>query len=233
MDTQRPLLTLLIATVCIAGTVVVATAGVLWENTNMELVVALAVLTVAFEMTDFSPFPNSRVSVSAALIIAAAASAGLAGVAIVCTAAVASNFVAHPKPVFKVAFNEGTLLLAGASSFGVFEAFGAGFSPRIWPDVLVPAIIAGGVFFAVNSALVASAISIDRHLNPVATWAEGFGWLAPHYVLLGVVGVLFASAYAGWGIAGIAAPLVPLAMAWLILNQHSGQASHAQSGAST
>jgi hypothetical protein len=145
-------------------------------------------------------------------------------VAVVDSVAVAADYLAHRKPLFKVAFNEGVLLLAGAAYVGVFQAFATGYRPADWPAVLGPALLGSTLNFAVNSALVALAVALDTGRRPFSIWSERFRWLIPHYVLLGILAAMMASAYDRWELAGLALLLVPLAMVWLVLKQYAERA---------
>ena len=222
--TSSPL-AFLVAVVCAAGIAVLAAAGFTWDHEEGLLLLALAALAVCSEFLDFAPFPNARVSLSVALIMAAGTFSGLPGVAVVASTAVAADFLAHRKPFHKVAFNEGVLLISGAAYVGVFEAFSIGYRPGDWPDVLGPALLGSALNFAINSGLVALAIGLDTGRHPFTVWSDRFRWLLPHYVLLGVLAVIMASAYDRWELAGVAILLVPLAMAWLALKQYADRAS--------
>jgi hypothetical protein len=79
--------------------------------------------------------------------------------------------------------------------------------------------------FAVNSALVAFAIAIETRSHPFAVWNEKFRWLFPHYVIVGVLAAMTATAYDRWELAGVALLLVPLAMVWFALRQYADMAS--------
>lgn len=215
----------LVAVVCAAGLAVLAGAGFSWDHEDGVLLLALAVLAVFSELLDFAPFANARVSLSVALVLAAGTVSGLPGVAVVASTAVAADFLAHRKPFHKVAFNEGALLLSGAAYVGVFEAFSTGYRPGDWPGILGPALVGSALNFAVNSGLVALAIGLDTGRPPFTVWSDRFRWLLPHYVLLGVLAVIMASAYERWDLAGVAILLVPLAMAWLALKQYADRAS--------
>ena len=214
-----------IGLVIAAGAAVIATAALQWHGEDLVLLAALVGLTILSEVLDFAPFPNSRVSLSAALILVAATVSGLPGVVIVVSAAVTTDFIVHPKPWYKAAFNEGALLLAAVAYMGVFEAFGTGYSNEDWPAVLAPAIIGAGLNFAVNSSLVALAIASETRSQPISVWNERFRWLLPYYVVVGVLAAVIAVAYDDWGLAGIGLVLIPLAMVWLGMKQYAGMVS--------
>lgn len=214
-------LPLLVGSVVAASVGLLAAAAIQWRDEDLLLLGALAGLAVVSEVLDFAPFANSRVSISVALIMVAAVVCGLPGVAVVVTVAVAADLAAHPKPLFKAAFNEGTLLLAGAAYLGVFQAFSMGYGGEDWPDVLGPALLAASLNFAVNSALIAFAIAAETGGHPLSVWNEKFRWLFPHYVIIGVLAAMTATAYDRWELAGVALLLVPLAMVWFALRQYA------------
>lgn len=215
----------LVAIVTAAAVALLAVAALQWNDEELVLLGALAGLAIVSEVLDFAPFGKSRVSLSVALILVAGTVSGLPGVAVVVSVAVVTDLVLHPKPVYKAAFNEGALLLAGAAYVGVFEAFSTGYGGEDWPDILVPALLGAGLNFAVNSALVAFAIAVETRSHPLSVWNEKFRWLFPHYVIVGIMAVLTATAYDRWELAGVALLVVPLAMVWLVLKQAIGRVS--------
>ncbi len=216
---QNPRLSLFITTVVAGGFVVLAVALANWDGDDLPFVAALAVMACTLEYFDFGLYPNSRVSLSIGAITTAAVVGGFPAMAIVCTAAVGAQYAAHPKPLFKVAFNEGAQLLSGAAAIAAFRAFGTDYSASEWPSLLAAALLAATSFFVVNSSLVATAIAIDKRKNPVGVWSSNFSWIAPHYVLVGMIAAAMATAYDEWDLVGVCLPLVPLIVVWLILRQ--------------
>lgn len=218
---QKRLLLLFVAMVVGGGGAVLAAALASWDGNDLPLISVLAVMAIIFEYFDFGLYPNSRVSLSIGAITTAAVVAGFPGVAVVCSAAVAAQYAAHPKPLFKVAFNEGSQLLSGAATVATFEVFGREYGADQWPSLLAPALIGATAFFIVNSGLVALAIAIDKGMNPLEVWTSSFSWIAPHYVLVGMIAAAMATAYDEWDLLGVGLPLVPLAMIWVILKQRA------------
>ena len=215
----------LVAAVTAAAVALLAVAAFQWHDEELVLLGALVGLTIVSEALDFAPFANSRVSLSVALILVAGTVSGLPGVALVASVAVAADFVIHPKPLFKAALNEGAFLLAGAAYVGVFDAFSIGYGGEDWPDVLGPALLGGVLYFVINSGLVALAIGLDTRTSPFSVWNDNFRWLLPHYVIVGILAVMMATAYERWELAGVALLLVPLAMVWFALRQYAGVVS--------
>ncbi|KKL59112.1 hypothetical protein LCGC14_2218590 [marine sediment metagenome] len=126
-----------------------AVAAFQWRDEDLLLLGTLAALAVLSELLDFAPFGNSRISLSVALILVAGTVSGLPGVALVVSVAVATDFVVHPKPLFKAAFNEGALLLAGAAYVGTLRAFSTGYGGDNWPGIIGPALLGAALNFAV------------------------------------------------------------------------------------
>lgn len=234
MNNSR-LLTLLILGVAGAGTVVLAAAGLAWGREDLAFLACLAALTIASELVDFGPMKNSRISVSIIVIFAAGTVTGLPGASfIACTTAVI-DAVLHRKALRKSAFNFGVLVLTGAAYVGTLEAF----SPAIdsdsdWLAMLGPAMAGAAIGFAVNSGLVAAAISLDRGLRLMEVWSSQFGWVFPFYVLTGALSVLMALSYDRWEVTGLALFIVPIVMVWLAMRTYvDGASLRAGRGASS
>jgi hypothetical protein len=87
--------------------------------------------------------------------------------------------------------------------------------------------------YAVNSGLVALAISLDGGDHAVGIWQECFTWVLPYYLAMGAVGVSVAVAYEHWGIESILFLIVPFAIAWPILKLHSGSVNRRSAANST
>ncbi|MBI1886659.1 MAG: HD domain-containing protein [Chloroflexi bacterium] len=211
----------LIAAVTAACAGLLSVAGLQWDGVDIGFIAALAIVTIISERTDVSVFGNSRVSVSVAAIIAAGALEGFPGVAVIASVAVLADYLGRGKPAYKALFNEGVLVLAGAASVGAFRALDFGDGVTDWPSVLLlPAFAAAFANFAVNSVLVAAVIALDTKDSFSGIWQEKFFWLVPHYLVVGVLGVVLASAYVVFGLSAFAMILLPLVMMWLAIRQY-------------
>jgi hypothetical protein len=216
---RRAGLFVLIAVVAAAGLAVLLSSVLTWHSEDEPALAALVLLAAVCERFDFAPLPNSRFSMSIALILAATVFSGLSGLALVAVAVAAADYLAHPKALFKAVYNLGVLLVAGVAFYGVLEAFSPTHDPGDWLDLLGPMILGSVVAYVINSALVTLAISVDTGRAPADTWSASFLWILPHYVLLGLIGLLIAASYDRWELPGIALIVVPLAMVWLVLKQ--------------
>ena len=214
----------LISTVCTAAAAVIVGAIIAGNDSHIAFVGALAALAVVTEVFDFEPFPNSRISVTIALIVAAATVSALTGVVVLATATALADFVAHRKAAEKALFNFGALLLSGAAYVGVMQAFSPDTSD--WAGSIWPALMGTLAAYAVNSGLVALAISLDGGESAVGIWQESFIWVLPYYLAMGAAGASVAVAYERWGFEAILFLIVPFAIAWPVLKLHTHRVSH-------
>ncbi len=202
-----------------AGAALVAYGGVLaTDGVNWELVAALAALAVVAERTDMSLYGDSRVSLAIVPIFATVIGAGMPGLAIVVPLAIVAS--AYGRPLRKTAFNFGALMLAAAAAVAVMGKTYSGAGMLDWPQILLPAAIAGCVNFAVNTLLVAAAIGLSSRSSLPRVWAEHFAWLLPHYVILAVIGTAVIAAHQAMGLWGIAVFVAPPLMMRLSIKQY-------------
>jgi putative nucleotidyltransferase with HDIG domain len=88
-----------------------------------------------------------------------------------------------------VSFNIGALSLASLSAAGIFAVgmlpdLGRGFDALV---MAIAGIVAGAVYFVVNTGLITTAVASEGHLSIWAEWKERFAWLLPHYLGYGLI----------------------------------------------
>ncbi len=115
---------------------------------------------------------------------------------------------ARRSALHQVLFNIGGLSLAGLAAGGVF-ALGRELSPRQIVFDLA-GIAAGGVYFLINTGLLAGALALEGNENWLAAWRERFSWLVPYYLVYGLVGALIAVAYHAIGSEALLVFALPL-----------------------
>lgn len=208
----------LISAVCTAAAALIIAAVVVGNGEHPGMLAILTLLVIVTEVFDFQPYPNTRISITIALIIAAATLSSLTGVVIVCLAAAITDFAAHRKPPEKAIFNFAALILAGATYVGILEAFSP--NTRDWGETVWPALLGSLAAYAVNSGLVAFAISLDGGENAVGVWHEFLTWVLPYYLLMGVIGASIAVAHRNWGFEATALGAGLCLPAWLALRFH-------------
>jgi putative nucleotidyltransferase with HDIG domain len=181
------------------------------DEVEWELLITFAALAVWAERTDLSMYGASRISLAFIPIFAATICCGIAGIAFVVPFAVLAS--AWGRPIHKTAFNFGAMLISGYAAVGVLSSFNGLDYGTDWPEVIVPAALAGIANFSVNTVLVASAIALTTRTSLRSIWSEHFLWLLPHYTVLSFIALAMVAAYNAmgfWGVAVFIAP--PIAM---------------------
>ncbi len=115
---------------------------------------------------------------------------------------------ARRSPLHQVLFNIGGLSLAGLAAGGVF-AIGRDLSTRQISFDLA-GITAGGVYFVINTGLLAIALALEGQEGWLTAWRERFTWLVPHYLVYGLVAALIAVAYHAIGAEALLVFALPL-----------------------
>jgi putative nucleotidyltransferase with HDIG domain len=212
------LLWALVATVSVAG-VALNAYGLLTASgsTDWALLAVLTCLAIAAERMDFSMYGSSRVSLAFVPIFAAIISCGLTGLATVVPCAIVAS--SWGRPLHKTMFNFGALMISGAAAVVVLGRFRLDYG-QDWPQVLLPAVLAGGANFLANTVLVASAIGLSGRSTLREVWKENFLWLLPHYLILALLGLAIVASYAAIGIWGIAVFIAPPLMMRVSIKQY-------------
>jgi putative nucleotidyltransferase with HDIG domain len=101
-------------------------------------------------------------------------------------------------------------------------AFIVGDRPLIadFTTMIVPAALAGLLYYAINHGLLAVVRSLTEPRRLLAIWQEHYRWLWPHYVAMGVLGLTLAAGHLALGWAGLLAMALPVAMTHLAFKQY-------------
>jgi diguanylate cyclase (GGDEF)-like protein/putative nucleotidyltransferase with HDIG domain len=152
---------------------------------------------------------GGSISVSAVGALAGAAMFGPRAALPLAVTMAAVQWSAMRNPVHQSLFNVGALCLASLSAAAVFSMG--------WQDTgvghLVTAaagLVAGAVYFFVNTGLLSGAMALEGHDSWWRVWNERFSWLLPHYVAFGAVASAIALAYEAIGLYGLAVFVLPL-----------------------
>ncbi|HEY4977207.1 MAG TPA: diguanylate cyclase [Gaiellaceae bacterium] len=151
---------------------------------------------------------DSSISVSAVGTIAGVA---LFDVRVALLLAVTTSLVewsARRSALHQVLFNIGGLTFAGLSAGGVFTLSRAISDGHL--ALYLAGIAAGGVYFLINTGLLATALTLDGQESWLAAWRERFTWLVPHYLVYGLIASLIAVAYRAIGVESLLVFALPL-----------------------
>ena len=144
--------------------------------------------------------------------------ATLTGVAGVLGAAIGR---ARKPAAVRLVFNLGAVVLSAAVGAWAFLASG-GYPHRALPELLLPLLAAATAYWAVNTGLVAMAISVEKCRPFFGTWGELMSWsvvgsgLAGPVVAIAVLATLKAGAL--WGL------LIAVLPCWLLVRYYRSHA---------
>lgn len=212
---NRPLQALVTAVVC-SGLAVLALGAAQHTSHDLDVLLTLIVLGALAERYAVGLF-SSYVSVGVVTVLVAAILSGPWGVALVAPAIVLAGELRTGSAWYKRLYNVAVYLLAGAAFAGIFRAFETQAAPDDWPEVLAPALLGAVANFAINSALVATAIALSKGGSPLTRWQQSYQWLLPQYLVVGLAAMAAATAYQVlglWGLAVFAAPVIGIRHAY-------------------
>jgi putative nucleotidyltransferase with HDIG domain len=223
-ESGKLLLDAFVLGVTVAGLILAVVGVWLWSSEPLAALLVLMLITAAAERFDVSLYGDSRVSVSFVPMFAAVLLGGVSGLLLVVPAAVIASAVGVGRPLHKIFFNFGCLMVAGAASALVLEAGTLGHLSE-FPLVIGPVVAAAATHFLVNATLVGQVIALASRSSFRSVWAEHFTWLWPHYLVLGFLALAIALAYREMGLWGIAVFLAPPVMMRLSIKQYIDRTS--------
>ncbi len=194
----------LVSTIGVAAGVLGLVFGASTDVIGLLAVIALVGVgqALALEVDD------GTISVSAVGALAGAALFGPRAALALALAISVVEWSARRTQIHTVLFNVGALSLASLAAAAVFTA---GFAGNLGELITVLAgLVAGTVYFAVNTGLLALALAAEGRESWWRIWHERFLWLAPHYVVYGFVGGVIAIGYHAANLYALAVFAVPL-----------------------
>ncbi len=173
---------------------------------DLTALLMFAILAMSAELLQIDLYGTGTVSVSVGIAFAAALTSGLPGVAVVCAAiaigaAVARSGRQQQRPSwYKIAYNWGTHVLAGSVPALAIAILNLRLDMQNLAVLALPLALAAVAYYAIDTALIAAAISLSTRATFASTWRQQFRWLAGHYLTLCMIGLFLAIAYTtlGW-----------------------------------
>jgi diguanylate cyclase (GGDEF)-like protein/putative nucleotidyltransferase with HDIG domain len=206
----------------VACAVVETVAGGLWgPHPDFVAIGLFAALTAIFEFLQVNVYGNSTISVAVATGVAIGMISGLPGLAIVSAVVALTHYIRTHNPLFATAFNWGTHVLAGTIPMLVIAVLGLPIEIKNLALLAIPVIVASLAYFVVDTGLIACAIGISMKTNIYTQWRKQFQWLAPHYLVLGVIALFLDIAYTALGPAGVLVFTLPVLMMRHVQQQYS------------
>jgi putative nucleotidyltransferase with HDIG domain len=154
------------------------------------------------------------ISVSFALIFAATVlfSPWAAVVATLITAANISD-IKHNIPWYKMVFSACNYVVSTFVA-GYIYVLAGGPIGKIevsdFPQIIIPFALTCITFFMINTSFISIALTVLHGEPALDNWNSNFRWLIPHYLALGVLGLMLAQIFASSGYASIVLLAIPL-----------------------
>ncbi len=200
-------LALLVVVVSVGGIAAGALGFVAGPNTDIVGLLAVIALVAGGQALALE-LDGGSISVSAVGALAGAAIAGPKAALPLAVATAAVEWSSRRTPIYQLLFNIGALSFASLAAAAVFNLGGSdGFEKLV---TAAAGLVAGGVYFVVNTGLLSGAMALEGHDSWRRLWNERFSWLLPHYVAFGAVGGAIALSYEAIGLYGLAVFVLPL-----------------------
>jgi putative nucleotidyltransferase with HDIG domain len=200
--------------VLVAAAVLLAAAASFAPQVPAWTLALVLVLMVAIEATPV-PLPSGGyANASAVLDLPALVILGPFYTAILdmASALVAQGFILR-KPAVRVTHNLAIFAITDvAAGYAYIAAGGIPGRFDLMHDV-IPLLIAGGVYFAANSALVSTVVGLTAGPNPWRVWQRNFYQGISHHLSFVVLGILAALTYFGVGAFGLVLFAIPFLVA--------------------
>ncbi|MBP7960976.1 MAG: diguanylate cyclase [Caldilineaceae bacterium] len=223
--TPRPPLStrllIFISAVILVGVGITMTRSFPLTALDLTALGALALLTAAAELLQVQIYGENTVSVSMAVAFATAIVLGIPGVAVVSAVIVlVHNFRADP-PIHRTVFNWAVHVLASTMPVLLIRDLGIPVGLDNLPLLSVLAALAAFFYYVIETGLVAAAMSLTTNKGSIIDkWREQFQWLAKHYLVLGLLGLFLAIAYAEMGAMGLLVFVLPIFMMHLTQKEY-------------
>jgi diguanylate cyclase (GGDEF)-like protein/putative nucleotidyltransferase with HDIG domain len=201
-------LAVFVSLVGLAGTGVGIAATLFGQHLDVIALVAILALVAVGQALSIEVERTGSISVSAVGALAGAAIIGpRAALAIAITMSVV-EWSAHRSVFHKLLFNVGALTLASLAAAEVFSLHPSGSVSK--PAYMAIGLVAGFVYFAVNTGMLAVAIGLEGNDNPWRVWRERFRWLIVHYLVYGFIAAVIYEAYQPIGVWSLLVFALPL-----------------------
>ncbi|MGZ4440275.1 MAG: bifunctional diguanylate cyclase/phosphohydrolase [Gaiellaceae bacterium] len=199
---------ILVGLISVVGFAAGVAGLVLGHSTEYLGLVAVVALVGVAEALALEVEESGTLSVSAVGALSGVALFGTRAALPLALTIVAVAWSARRQQIHELLFNAGALILASLAAAGGFAlAFNPG---RDKPYFALAGLLAGALYFIVNTGLVALALAVEGRESWWKAWQERFAWVTPHYVVYGFIGGVIALAYGSVGLFALAVFSVPL-----------------------
>jgi putative nucleotidyltransferase with HDIG domain len=197
-------------TVLVASSIDVRTSAI-----DPVMFVFILVLVGIAQRNPVVLFKSSAISVAFAVKIAAYVLFGTPVALWATIVVVAVNaYTPKPKPARKVIFNFGGMMLSTYLASTTYQLVGGMVPPGAFVPTMLAVAVSAAVYFAVNSVLTATVITLTSSARFIDVWVQNFAWMPVNYLATAVNGAALALAYQSLGVIGVIVFVLPLGIAW-------------------
>jgi HD-GYP domain-containing protein (c-di-GMP phosphodiesterase class II) len=103
-------------------------------------------------------------------------------------------------------------MLAGVAPLLAVSGAGVALSIQNLLALALPVSVAAVAYYAIETGLIATAISLAEGSSVISTWRERYRWLFSHYFVLCIMGLFLGTAYVAFGPLGLLVFTLPVLM---------------------
>ncbi len=181
----------------------------LYPAQSLSAVALLAALAVLAEVLQVNVYDDNTVSISVSTLCAAAIIGGIPGVVAVSAAIALTHYLKVRPTWYKTSFNWAIHVLSHLPVVLLFAHIPFSLDVRTIPLILLFGLPVIMLMFLIETGLVTTAIALSSGSRFSTVWRDQFQWLAIHYAVLGIIGLLLAVAYSFMGLAGMVVFILP------------------------
>lgn len=153
---------------------------------------------------------NTSVSVSAAPMLAGFILFGPAGAVLLSLSFALAAYFKHNSQPSRLVFNFSNQLLAGMLCLGFLSLTGINLTIDNHVIQLIISLFMSMILYLSTTALVSVAIFLSTGLPVKRTWRDQFSWLAPYYIVMGMIAYALVFGYTDAGLVGAMVVSFPL-----------------------
>jgi putative nucleotidyltransferase with HDIG domain len=217
----------LVGLVSFVGLAAGAAGFVFGTSTDVIGIVAVVALVGLGEALALEVEDTGSLSVSAVGALTGAALFGTRAALPLAITIVAVAWSARRHRIHETLFNAGAVTLASLAAVG---GYALAFDPhRNHPYFALAGLVAGVLYFVVNTGLLSIVVGVEGRENPRGIWFERFGWLMPHYAVYGFIAAVIYEAYrpiGAWAIIVFALPLFLMRKTQEAYLKHTQRSAH-------
>jgi response regulator RpfG family c-di-GMP phosphodiesterase len=181
--------------------------------------VTLVAVAIVLERFGIQIYGDTRVSAGAVALIAIGMLYGPSGAAVAAPIVVLAATAFTSSPWYGRVFDTSSFTVANVCTALVFTSF-IDVDAGVTGWWVAGGVAATAVNYAINSGLVAGAVALETGEPVFEVWSREHRWLAPYYVVFGLLALALATAYIALQVTGVLAFVAPPVMMRFALHQY-------------